>query len=97
MSEPSGLDVRIPLGAMFAVLGALLSGYGLLTDHSAELYRRSLTVNVNLWWGLVMLAFGAVLLALARRGRQASGVHPTDLSPEGIETELREEERGLEK
>jgi hypothetical protein len=60
------LDIRIPIGAMFTVLGLLLAGYGLVPN--AELYaRHSLGINVNFWWGLVLLAFGAGMLWLARR------------------------------
>lgn len=61
------LDLRLPLGLMFAVLGLLLSGYGLVSDPS--LYVRSLGINVNLWWGLVLLAFGLAMLGLHARAR----------------------------
>jgi hypothetical protein len=60
------LDIRIPIGVMFTVLGLILSGYGLVPN--AELYaRHSLEINVNFWWGLVLLAFGLAMLFLARR------------------------------
>ena len=60
------LDIRIPIGVMFTVLGVILSGYGLVPN--ADLYaRHSLGRNVNFWWGLVLLAFGLVMLFLARR------------------------------
>lgn len=62
------LDLRLPLGLMFAALGLLLSGYGLVSD--PRLYARSLGINVNLWWGLVLLAFGLAMLALARAARR---------------------------
>lgn len=68
MSPRRGLDVRLPVGGLFVVVGALLSGYGLATRGDAAVYARSLSIDVNLWWGLVMLAFGAVLLLAARRG-----------------------------
>ena len=60
------LDIRIPMGVMFTVLGVILSGYGLVPN--ADLYaRHSLSINVNLWWGLVLLAFGLGMLYLSRR------------------------------
>jgi len=59
-----GLDIRIPIGAMFALLGALLMVYGLLSDPS--IYQRSLGMNVNLWWGAILLLFGVIMLLLAR-------------------------------
>ena len=70
MSGPTGLDVRLPIGGLFTALGLLLAGYGLATAGDASHYARSLSVNINLWWGLVMLVFGVTLLAavwLSRR------------------------------
>ncbi|MDX2192404.1 MAG: hypothetical protein NW201_03550 [Gemmatimonadales bacterium] len=67
MTGPMPLDLRLPMGMMFTIFGVLLTGYGLVSG--AAIYARSLGVNVNLWWGLVLLAFGLLLLALARRGR----------------------------
>ena len=69
MSSSSGLDVRIPIGGLFTALGLLLGGYGLATGGDATQNARSLSVNINLWWGLVMLAFGLVLLWGASRAR----------------------------
>ena len=60
-----GLDIRVPIGALFAIIGVLLTGYGLVSDRA--IYARSLDLNVNLWWGLVLILFGAVMLGLARR------------------------------
>ena len=71
MSGSAGLDVRVPIGGLFTALGLLLTGYGLATANDPSHYARSLAVNINLWWGLVMLLFGATLLAavwLTRRG-----------------------------
>jgi hypothetical protein len=62
-----GLDVRLPVGVMFAIMGALLLGYGLFGDQA--IYGRSLGINVNLSWGAVLLATGLIFLALAARGR----------------------------
>jgi len=52
---------------MFSAFGALLVIFGLVSDEA--LYQRSLGINVNLWWGLVLLAFGLAMLALAWKGR----------------------------
>ena len=35
---------------------------------TAQSYQRSLGININLEWGVVMLVFGAIMLALGRRG-----------------------------
>jgi membrane protein implicated in regulation of membrane protease activity len=70
MSGTIGLDVRLPIGGLFTVLGLLLAGYGVATAGDPALYARSLSVNVNLWWGLVMLVFGLLLLWGAARARR---------------------------
>jgi len=59
------LDLRLPIGLMFTIFGVILTGYGLASDDA--IYGRSLGINVNLWWGLVVLAFGLVMLAFAIR------------------------------
>jgi len=59
------LDLRLPLGLMFTIFGLLLAAYGLVADKA--IYARSLGINVNLWWGLVLLAFGLVMLVFALR------------------------------
>lgn len=90
------LDIRLPIGAMFAILGLLLTLYGLITGGSAQIYQRSLSININLWWGIVMLLFGLVMLYLGRRGA-APSVHLAEESPEGRATEAREHRLGLER
>lgn len=73
----SQLDVRIPIGGMFTVIGAILVIYGLVSG--SEIYQRSLGINVNLWWGLVLLVFGLAMLGLAYRAyRRASNPNVTD-------------------
>jgi putative Mn2+ efflux pump MntP len=64
------LDLRLPIGLMFSIFGALLTLFGLFADHA--IYARSLGINVNLWWGLVLLVFGLVMLtfALRKSGKQ---------------------------
>jgi hypothetical protein len=70
------LDLRLPIGLMFAIFGALLTVYGVVSDRA--IYVRSLGVNVNLWWGLVLLAFGLVMLGfvLRSRGQAPAGQPP---------------------
>jgi hypothetical protein len=61
-----GLDIRLPIGMLFATLGVLLIVFGLLSN--ASLYAQSLGINVNLDWGVVLLVFGVVMLLLGWRG-----------------------------
>ncbi len=68
-----GLDIRWPIGLMFSIVGVLLAGYGLCTG--GEIYKCSLGININLIWGVVLLVFGAVMLALAK---SAAGKAPED-------------------
>jgi len=64
------LDLRLPIGLMFSIFGVMLAVFGLLSD--AAIYDRSLGINVNLWWGLVLLAFGLVMLGFAIRARKTT-------------------------
>ena len=62
------LDIRLPIGGMFLLVGVLLAIYGLATNGS-DMYARSLGINVNLWWGLVMVVFGGVMFLFGLRKR----------------------------
>lgn len=64
------LDLRIPMGLMFTLTGMILSSFGAMTNGRADLYAKSLGINANLWWGLVLLVFGIVMLTLGRRGQR---------------------------
>ena len=71
-----GLDIRIPLGLIFLITGGILSVYGLVTRHSS-IYERSLGVNLNLGWGLLLFAFGLVMFLIGRRQKwQDDPVNP---------------------
>ena len=63
------LDLKIPLGGLLSFYGAALVLYGLLSGKEA--YARSMGVNVNLIWGVVILAVGAALLLAVRLKRPA--------------------------
>ena len=71
------LDIRMPMGVMFVLVGAILTVFGLATSSDAALYRRSLGLNINLIWGIVLFAIGVVMVILARRAMQ----HPLDVTP----------------
>jgi hypothetical protein len=62
------LDLRIPMGMMFTLVGAILVAFGIATRGSA-IYDASLGINANFWWGLVLLAFGLTMLLLGRRSQ----------------------------
>jgi hypothetical protein len=85
------LDIRIPIGLLFIVLGAILTIAGPLVNQQAYV-DHSLGINVNLWWGLVMLAFGVFMFVLGKR--DTSSVKTADESPEGRKLEETERRRG---
>jgi len=72
MSSMEGLDIRAPIGGLFTLLGVMLAGYGLVVG-SPNAASGSPETNVNLWWGLVMVLFGVLMLVLARRAMSRPG------------------------
>lgn len=74
------LDLRIPMGLMFSIVGAILTIYGLLT-HGSAIYARSAGMNINLIWGLVMLVFGLTMFLMGRY----SDTRPKEPSHEAAE------------
>lgn len=59
------IDIRLPIGLLFSLLGFILLLFGLLGDPAR--YQQSLGVNINLLWGTVLLVFGLVMLAFGWR------------------------------
>ncbi len=59
-------DLRLPIGIMFSLFGAMLVIFGLGSDKTIY-EQHSLGININLRWGLVLLVFGLAMLALAWR------------------------------
>ena len=68
-----GLDIRWPIGLMFSLVGLLLTIFGFATRGDAEMYQRSLDINVNLIWGIILLLFGAFMLVMAMRKKPGAG------------------------
>ena len=59
------LDLRVPSGSFFTIVGLILCGLGLFVPEN----KAALTdINVNLYAGVSMVVFGTALLLLARRG-----------------------------
>ncbi len=61
-----GLDIKVPIGLMFIILGLLLTIFGLATAGNTEMYERSLDININLWTGAAMLVIGIIMLASSK-------------------------------
>ncbi len=65
------IDIRYVIGSMFVVFGVLLAVFGLVSD--SEIYKRSLNININIIWGVVLLIFGSFMLFLAIRAHRPAG------------------------
>ena len=64
------LDLRVPSGWFFTVLGLILLGMGIFAPETRAVLSDA---NVNLYSGLSMLVFGLIMLLLAwRASRRAS-------------------------
>jgi hypothetical protein len=88
------MDIRIPVGALFATYGVLLILYSLVSGDVAPRHMIG-GINVNLVTGIAMLIFGSIFIWLSRRG--GSKIRPAAASAEGRGTEEREKQTGLEK
>jgi hypothetical protein len=64
------LDLRIPIGSIFTLIGMILTAFGAATNGRKMVYAASLGMNANLYWAPVLLAFGLAMLVLARRSQK---------------------------
>ena len=71
-----GLDIRVPLGLIFLVIGGIMAIFGVFT-HGDAMYEKSLGVNLNLLWGGIMVVFGAIMFFVGKRKKwQDDPVNP---------------------
>jgi hypothetical protein len=63
------MDIRVPIGALFSLIGLLLTGYGIATLGQPGMSPTG--VPIDLAWGGVLLVFGVVMLALGWRAGRA--------------------------
>ena len=68
------LDLKLPIGWLLSAYGLLLGFYGLLTKK--EMYQKSLGLNLNLAWGVLMLVIGAGFLLAAFLGKNEKKARP---------------------
>ncbi len=64
------VDIRLPIGLMFSIVGVIISVFGFFTRSDSGMYAKSLGINVNLYMGILMLIFGLFLLYLAQRKKK---------------------------
>jgi hypothetical protein len=68
------LDVRLPMGVFFGLVGALLTAYGAATRDAPGTAPTG--VPIDLVWGAALLLFGLAMLGLARRASRARRAAP---------------------
>jgi len=61
------LDIRIPIGLMFTIVGVIIGIYGIVTISDTAMYAKSLSININLWMGILMVVFGGAMLFFAKK------------------------------
>ena len=69
------LDIRYPIGLLFVIVGAILTACGIFLPPETSSHLL-LGMNVNISWGIVQLAFGGIMLGLAKGGARKKGGTP---------------------
>lgn len=64
------MDLRLPIGIIFTIYGIILTGYGLVTSGS-KIYEKSLDININIIWGIVLLVFGLAMWFMAWKSKKS--------------------------
>lgn len=65
------VDIRMPIGLMFTIIGVIISIFGIATTSDSAMYQKSLGLNVNIVMGLVMLVFGLIMLYFSLKKKKA--------------------------
>lgn len=65
MSERMDLDIRWPIGMLFAAMGAALAIFGAFFTSSQKVWH--FWLDLDLWWGVAMLVFGLFMIWGASR------------------------------
>jgi hypothetical protein len=77
-------DLRLVIGGLLGLYGAVLTGMGLFASDATR--AKAAGININLWAGLVILAGGAIFLAWARlRPLRAEDLQDADTDRPNVE------------
>lgn len=66
------MSIALTIGATISLIGLILLLYGLFGNAD---YSRSAGININLWWGLLMFVFGAVMSGGSYLFNKSHSVH----------------------
>ncbi|MBX9947706.1 MAG: hypothetical protein K2Y39_00950 [Candidatus Obscuribacterales bacterium] len=68
------LDIRIPIAALFTVVGVLLVAYGLIVPAAIDVpfNGTTYTFNLNRDWGAIILLFGLFMAGLVKLDKPKS-------------------------
>jgi len=88
----TGIDIRFPIGLLFALLGVIITAWGIIAPKASM----SEGYNVNLYWGIVLLAFGVVMLLLgsAAHKRRVEEAKKVEVKPPTVGATGLGEKRG---
>lgn len=66
------LDIRIPIAALFTVVGVLLVAYGFAVPQTIDVpvSGTTYTFNLNRDWGAMILLFGLFMAALVKMDKK---------------------------
>jgi hypothetical protein len=75
------LDLRYPIGLLLTTYGAILAFEGAVSRATV------LDLNVNLYWGAVMIVCGLAAIVLARRHKQGTS-HKSQITSTNHKSEI---------
>ena len=68
------IDIRWPIGLLFAAMGLSLTVYGAVHPSFGSVV--PLRINLDVWWGLVLVIFGGLMMWGARRSDRRASLSP---------------------
>ncbi len=63
------IDLRLPIGLFFLCVGIIMTGFGLFSPH--DIPNISQRINVDLYWGVILLLFGALMTIFGFKGQRS--------------------------
>ena len=73
------MDLRLPIGIFFVLVGIIMVAYGVVSPH--DIPHITEKVNINLYWGIVLLLFGAPMTIFGWRAEAKAKAEMKDKKP----------------